>query len=543
MRRRRKKRTFQALLMLFSLITLIVFGYIAYREMKPRVIKTITLEAGSSMVDVQEFMIDKDIQGQLITNMQYIDLNTPGVYEIKIKVENKIHTSYLEIVDNTAPLAETVDILALMGEEVKPEDFVIRVEDVTPVTISYVNVPDTEVAGTYEISLLLEDTSRNSLRQTAKLTVLDIKSFVQVEVGSMVEEILEDYAEQSSYEISFVTDITQLDTSKPATHEIQLNVDGRILTSYIEVVDTTPPKANIVDMVTWKDEVVEAKDFVKDIEDVSEVSIVYKETPVFNVLGDQKVSILLKDRYGNATELEAMLTVMEDKEPPVFTGVQNKTVYVGEAVSYKKGVSVSDNRDKDLSFQVDSSKVNLNKEGVYKVYYSTVDSSGNQAEDTSTITVEVFSVTDEKLNELIDPIINRIIDDSMTKREQAYEIYKYIKGHVAYTGDSDKSDTKAEAFRGIKNAVGDCFTYYAVAEVMLTRVGIDNMRVTRVGGKTQHFWNLIDCGDGWYHFDSCPNKDKMETFMMTDAEVEAYTEQRGNNYYNFDKSLHPSTPL
>ena len=43
------------------------------------------------------------------------------------------------------------------------------------------------------------------------------------------------------------------------------------------------------------------------------------------------------------------------------------------------------------------------------------------------------------------------------------------------------------------------------------------MRVTRVGGKTSHYWNLINCGDGWYHFDSCPHKDKLETFMLTDA--------------------------
>ncbi|NLK03440.1 MAG: hypothetical protein GX319_03390 [Clostridiales bacterium] len=68
------------------------------------------------------------------------------------------------------------------------------------------------------------------------------------------------------------------------------------------------------------------------------------------------------------------------------------------------------------------------------------------------------------------------------------------------------------------------------------------MLVTRVGGRTQHFWNLINCGDGWYHFDTCPNKDKMQSFMLTDAEVEAYTKKRGNNYYNFDKSLYPATP-
>ncbi len=68
------------------------------------------------------------------------------------------------------------------------------------------------------------------------------------------------------------------------------------------------------------------------------------------------------------------------------------------------------------------------------------------------------------------------------------------------------------------------------------------MRVTRVGGKTQHFWNLINCGDGWYHYDSTPHKDGAETFMLTDAEVEAYTKKVGRNYYTFDKSKYPATP-
>ena len=41
-------------------------------------------------------------------------------------------------------------------------------------------------------------------------------------------------------------------------------------------------------------------------------------------------------------------------------------VLEGNAVSYKRGVSVTDNKDKDITFQVDSSKVNINKVGTYR---------------------------------------------------------------------------------------------------------------------------------------------------------------------------------
>ena len=130
----------------------------------------------------------------------------------------------------------------------------------------------------------------------------------------------------------------------------------------------------------------------------------------------------------------------------------------------------------------------------------------------------------------------------MTKLEKAEAIYRWIKKNVSYVGDSDKSDWIAEAYRAIKKGKGDCFTFFAISQAMLTRAGIDNMQVTRVGGKTQHFWNLVNCGDGWYHFDSCPNRDHKETFMLTDAELDEFAKTRGSYYYNRDKSLYPATP-
>ena len=69
---------------------------------------------------------------------------------------------------------------------------------------------------------------------------------------------------------------------------------------------------------------------------------------------------------------------------------------------------------------------------------------------------------------------------------------------------SDKSDWKTGAYTGLTAGRGDCFTYYAVSRALLTALGIDNLAVERVGGETRHFWNLVNCGDGWYHFDACP---------------------------------------
>jgi hypothetical protein len=432
--------------------------------------------------------------------------------------------------------------MALKEEMIEAATFVTDISDATDVTVSYKNTPDTTQLGDQEVTVILEDSGHNKVEKKATLTVLDIKSSVSVEAGSETDITVEDFVDNDKYEVAFLTDLSTLDMSKPTEHKIQIDVNGRTVTGTIEVIDTAAPTATITNTVVWDGENPAANSFVGDIKDATEVKVSYKAAPDFTKLGEQEVTIILEDTSGNRTELPTTFTVKKDTTAPVIRGVADKTVYIGESVSYKKGVIVEDNRDKDLTFTVNSGKVNLKKEGTYTVTYSAKDTAGNKASKSITITVKKFVIAEETVNEMCDEILDQIVESGMTNRDIAYEIYKWIKGHISYTGSSDKSDWLAEAYRGIKNGVGDCFTYYAVAQALLTRADIENMRVTRVGGKTKHFWNLIDCGDGWYHFDSCPNKDHKPSFMLTDDEVAALTKERGNNYYTFDTSLYPATP-
>lgn len=540
---RKKKRIAQIFVMLLSLAALTAAAVMTYIEMQPMVANAVTIEAGTPSVDVADFILnDDDAKGSFVTDISSLSLSTPGVYEVQIKINRRVFTSNLEVVDTIPPKAEPAEVIALLDEEVNALDFVSNVIDATDVKASFVTEPDTAVPGEKQVKVALEDAGGNITIIESKLTVLEVKSTVYVEAGTEPDIKPEDFVDNNSIKVTILSDISALDTSVPAVHPVQIEVEGRILNSNIEVVDTTPPTATPVNNEVWQGDTLQAIDFVKDVIDVSLYKATYAAEPDFNTPGDQEVTVIVEDYYGNKTEVKATLTVKLDTEPPVFSGITDKIVYEGDSVSYKKGVTVTDNRDTNISFTVDSSKVNLNKPGTYKVYYTAVDSSGNKATESATITVKELVITDEMLWTKVDPILEKITKKSMTKREVAYAIYKWVKSNVSYTGTSDKTDWRKEAYKGIVNGVGDCFTYYAVSEALLTRAGIDNMRVTRVGGKTQHFWNLINCGDGWYHFDACPNKDKMETFMLTDAEVEAYTKKRGNNYYNFDKSLYPRTP-
>ena len=71
-----------------------------------------------------------------------------------------------------------------------------------------------------------------------------------------------------------------------------------------------------------------------------------------------------------------------DTVPPTIEPMQGKTVigYVGEKPTYKKYVSVTDDKDEDPQFDVNASGVDINTPGTYTVFYKAVDKAGNKSE-------------------------------------------------------------------------------------------------------------------------------------------------------------------
>ena len=169
-------------------------------------------------------------------------------------------------------------------------------------------------------------------------------------------------------------------------------------------------------------------------------------------------------------------------------------------------------------------------------------SGGGEAPPVSAPADGVPSEKQEELDHLVQVVLEKIVSDDMSKLEQARAVFDFTRTKISYTGDSDKSDWLNGAYEGLTTRKGDCFTYYAVSRALLTALGIDNLEVQRLGGPTSHFWNLVNCGDGWYHFDATPRSSKMPafvSFMFTDAEAADYTARAGREYYTFDGSLLP----
>ena len=77
------------------------------------------------------------------------------------------------------------------------------------------------------------------------------------------------------------------------------------------------------------------------------------------------------------------------------------------------------------------------------------------------------------------------------------------------------------------------------AKELLTRAGIPNEDIQKIPRSHHHFWNLVDVGTGWLHFDTTPRvSDHPNIFLWTDEELMEYS---GRHYgsHNYDRSLYP----
>lgn len=221
-----------------------------------------------------------------------------------------------------------------------------------------------------------------------------------------------------------------------------------------------------------------------------------------------------------------------DLTAPKFSGwVGKHSVYNGEPIrvcySDRKGsynfldhVKAVDARDGRVSVSVNTSKINWNKDGIYKVYYTAKDKSGNKSKAWAKI--QVYKVgTAEKFADILLASSLKAGSDVQKLRK----IYNYVQSHCSYTGSGTHHNWRAAAVQGIRNHSGDCFTYYSMAKLLITRAGFPNLTVRRYPYRegNNHWWNLVYTGKGWYHFDTTPRQRKGYFCLQTDEQLHMYS--------------------
>ena len=341
-----------------------------------------------------------------------------------------------------------------------------------------------------------------------------------------------------------ITDVSGIDLTQPGTYTLEFQKGKSTWQSTLHLVDTTAPTATAAAQTIYSCETLQPEDFVTDVFDLTPVTVAFVTAPDFTKGGEHKVQILLTDTSGNTATVEAPLTVLVDTTFPVFSPMETLKVNLGQTVSYRKGITATDDRDGEISYTIDSSAVNLEEKGSYTIYYSATDSSGNTTKVERIVEVcsEVV-INEELVNEMAQKILKKIIKEDATPHQKIEAIFNYVRKNISYKSSSDKTLLKG-AYRAMTKRSGDCYNFFALSKVLLDNCGIDNLPIERDSKSSSHYWLLVNIGTGWYHFDPlAPNNAyPFKCFMKTDAQVKAYSRSRTDgktNYYKFDESLYP----
>lgn len=190
----------------------------------------------------------------------------------------------------------------------------------------------------------------------------------------------------------------------------------------------------------------------------------------------------------------------------------------------------------DTTLVIDGIEYTFDADGICKVNYKQPTVIPPEEEKT-----EMHHTVDA----MADKVLAQITNDQMSKTEKARAIYSWVRGNLRYVSTSEKGDWVKAAYDGFRRKSGDCYTYYSVSLALLSRADIPSIEVVRLDG--HHWWNLIDCGEGWYHFDTTPRSSGGTFCLLTDAQLADYSSKhvtRGMPYgsHGFDTALYPPTP-
>ena len=109
---------------------------------------------------------------------------------------------------------------------------------------------------------------------------------------------------------------------------------------------------------------------------------------------------------------------------------------------------------------------------------------------------------------------------------------------MGYIDKSNHDDPVQAAYDGLYKRSGDCYTYAITSQILLTHAGIDNILIEKIPTRRLHFWNLINLGEGWYHFDACRRSDGKSFFYVDNETLMKYSNAHYKSH-NYDPSLYP----
>ena len=131
-----------------------------------------------------------------------------------------------------------------------------------------------------------------------------------------------------------------VNNEKIGEYKIEYIYHDKVFTLKVFIDDTTPPQFETVNTKILRNDSVDPKTLVKNIQDDSETIVYFKEDYLFNEIKTYRVIVVVEDAFENKTEKNAYVLVEErDTEPPTITGLDKLTMLIGDKIDLKKALS------------------------------------------------------------------------------------------------------------------------------------------------------------------------------------------------------------
>ena len=457
--------------------------------------KNVTLELGVDKFNINDFVWFKIYKknAKCLTDLSILNLDEVSEGFLEFSYNSKRYTVGLSIIDTTPPeVVFKKDVVKPLNYKFNVEDFIESVKDYSDYEfMSNYNNEKLEL-GTYSYTISVIDKYGNVSQDNVNLEISNFKDNVIHELGNKfsLNEIVLDkqYVKYLDKEL-----VKKVNVNKVGKYSLEYKYNNKKYVTVVEVKDTSVPLLtlkNITYVIGTKKP--NNKDFVKKVSDNSDnVTLSYKDNFNFTKKGEYKILVTALDPYGNEVTKSAILYVKDDITGPVIKGLSTITISKGQTINYKANVSAVDNKDGNVSFDVNSSKVNINKVGTYYATYTAKDSSSNITTKKRKIVV-THTAQDTKKE------FNAYFNKKLAGKS-VMGIVRTIRKDYTYT---HANETKDPVWYGLQNKKGNCIVHAYLVKAALDKIGVTN-KIIYTTNKT-HYWNLVYQNGSWCHYDSTP---------------------------------------
>ena len=428
---------------LFSVLSAVLIVLVSvgiWYSVQPKFQK-LTLELGQDLPEASEFATNFSIKDlcRFETDIEEIDISKPGEYQISLKHGLEKETVTLVIEDTTAPLVEFCDVTVNLGTEVTAEDFVTEVFDLSKTNISFATqMTENTTFGVVPVDIVVSDIYGNSVQKNCNLHYIWIVPQFVLEIGDQIT--MDDLLTCEEREDMILSQewIDMINQSPVGAYTFESHYGEHTQTCTVIVEDTKGPEIVTKDLTVYLGDTITAEDFIEFISDGSGAyTLTADNIPETNIQQTYTVNLEAVDPVGNKTVTTAQLTVIEDLEGPVFSGIGTLNVEIGSKANYISGVRATDNHDGSVSFDVDYSSVNAGVLGAYSVKYYAVDRAGNRTTVSRTVNI-IPDKTPPKFSGLSDMTVEKHSNPDYLSGVLAIDS---CDGEVSFTYDADSVDT------------------------------------------------------------------------------------------------------